>query len=82
VSFLLSAAHRWRRVLHRGRAGIPISKLGVRCLVIKPRAARGMALIIKIALRANLFWKMGEVNQYFSRYARLIKPALRTVIKG
>ena len=29
----------------RGRAEILISKLGVRGLVIKPRAARGMALI-------------------------------------
>ena len=56
--------------------------LGVGGLVIKPRAARGMALIKKIRAARESFWKMGKVNQYFSRYARLIKPALRAVIKG
>ena len=41
------------------RAEIPISKLGVRGLVIKPRAARGMALIKKNRAARESFLENG-----------------------
>jgi len=49
----------------------------------KPRCARNQRARFarQLIMYAHIFSRFAR-NQYFSRYARLIKPALRAVIKG